>query len=304
MTRAAAFGRWVILPGALFGSMELAWLGHQHGFDDREVVVVVSGGVLLLLLFLQRLLPAIPSWRFWRRDAGVDLLHVVFSSTGGVVLGRAVFTGILFAAATAISREDATLWPTRWPLVLQVALAILIGDLPAYWWHRLSHAWGPLWRLHALHHSSERLYLLSSARTHPLHVAVTYAVQVAPLVLLGAPTEVLLLTSVFTPVHGFLQHANIDLVTWPFNWVFSTCDLHRWHHSTVHAEECTNFGNNLIIWDIVFGTRYLPSDRTAPDAVGLGDLPNFPRDFFGQIASPFTWRRLQREAAARAAAQS
>jgi len=204
MKWASAVVRWSALPGVLLGSLTLAWLGHTHGFDDRLVVVVVTGGALMLLLLLQRLLPAIPGWRYWRHDAGVDLLHVIFSSTGGALLGRALFTGILFAAAAAISRDDPRLWPTTWPLPLQVALALLLGDLPAYWWHRLSHAWEPLWRLHALHHSSERLYLLSSARSHPLHVAVTYASQVAPLVLLGAPAEVLLLVSVFTPVHGFL----------------------------------------------------------------------------------------------------
>jgi sterol desaturase/sphingolipid hydroxylase (fatty acid hydroxylase superfamily) len=97
------------------------------------------------------------------------------------------------------------------------------------------------------------------------------------------------LVSVFTAVHGLLQHANVDMHHGPLNWIFATADLHRWHHSRDVMESNTNFGSNLILWDVVFGTRYLPSGRE-PRHVGLSDV-QVPDNFFHHLALPFTLGR-------------
>ncbi len=70
-------------------------------------------------------------------------------------------------------------------------------------------------------------------------------------------------------------------------------ELHRWHHSLKLAEANTNYGNNIIFWDIVFGTLFWPKNRDASEAIGLSDLPAFPRGYFGQLASPFRWRQIE-----------
>ena len=72
-------------------------------------------------------------------------------------------------------------------------------------------------------------------------------------------------------------------------------ELHRWHHSRILDEANTNYGQNLIVWDVVFGTRFLPADREPPEDIGLTGLSAFPMDYLGQLASPFTWRRIERE---------
>jgi sterol desaturase/sphingolipid hydroxylase (fatty acid hydroxylase superfamily) len=78
-------------------------------------------------------------------------------------------------------------------------------------------------------------------------------------------------------------------------------ELHRWHHSRLLRESNTNYGQNLIVWDIVFGTRFLPADREPPEDIGIADMPNFPMDYFGQLLSPITWARIRaRGEAARA----
>lgn len=79
------------------------------------------------------------------------------------------------------------------------------------------------------------------------------------------------------------------------NYVFSMAELHRWHHSLRLKEANANYGNNIILWDIVFGTFFHPRDRDASEAVGLSNMPDFPRDYLGQILSPFKWRRYQRD---------
>lgn len=91
------------------------------------------------------------------------------------------------------------------------------------------------------------------------------------------------------------QHANIAIRLGPLSWIFSVGDLHRWHHSRERRESDTNYGNVYIFWDVVFGTRYLPKDRTPPGDVGFGGMDTFPTGFFAQLLSPFRWAEIRRD---------
>jgi sterol desaturase/sphingolipid hydroxylase (fatty acid hydroxylase superfamily) len=55
-----------------------------------------------------------------------------------------------------------------------------------------------------------------------------------------------------------------------------------------------NYGNNFIFWDAVFGTRFLPADRSSPDALGIGGLDAFPRGYLAQLAAPLRWSAIRR----------
>jgi sterol desaturase/sphingolipid hydroxylase (fatty acid hydroxylase superfamily) len=76
-------------------------------------------------------------------------------------------------------------------------------------------------------------------------------------------------------------------------------ELHRWHHSKNVAEANRNYGGNLILWDVLFGTRFLPPDREPPADVGIGDMPAFPHGLLAQLAVPFRWQQVRREARGR-----
>jgi sterol desaturase/sphingolipid hydroxylase (fatty acid hydroxylase superfamily) len=99
-------------------------------------------------------------------------------------------------------------------------------------------------------------------------------------------------------VHGIFQHANLPLKLGPLNWFFSMAELHRWHHSTVLEEANSNYGQNLIVWDIVYGTRSLPKDREPPEKIGINGMPNFPMRYWKQLMSPFQWQRIKNESQA------
>ena len=62
----------------------------------------------------------------------------------------------------------------------------------------------------------------------------------------------------------------------------------------VVTEANANYGANLILWDVVFGTRKLPADRQHPAALGLEAMPDFPRSWLGQLASPFVFERYEK----------
>ena len=106
-----------------------------------------------------------------------------------------------------------------------------------------------------------------------------------PFLLLGVSTEVLALYFVFFGINGFYQHSNCDLRLGLLNYLVSGPELHRWHHSKIINEANTNYGNNLIIWDIVFGSRFLPADRSVGD-LGLENR-RYPMRIHAQMVSPF-----------------
>lgn len=269
-------------------ALALGVAAHGAGMDLAPVLVGITAGTGLLLALLERVHPHDPDWNRPRGDIGTDVLHALVSMISLPELLRiATFPLVAAAGAWASTRLGVGLWPSDLPVLAQVALALVLGELGAYWTHRWMHEVPLLWRLHATHHSAPRLYWLNAARFHPLDVVFTYIPQMLPLVLLGAPEHVMTLMLVVTAVHGMFQHCNVRLQLGPLNWVFSMAELHRWHHSKTLEESNANYGANLIVWDVVFGTRFLPADREPPSAIGIADQPDFPQDYLGQLASPF-----------------
>lgn len=106
-----------------------------------------------------------------------------------------------------------------------------------------------------------------------------------PFIALGVH-EVLSLYFVWYAVNGFFQHSNVNVRLGWLNYVVSGPELHRWHHSMLKEESNHNYGNHLIVWDVVFGSRYLPADRE----VGMLGLMNrrYSDGFVAQMTAPFT----------------
>ena len=129
-------------------------------------------------------------------------------------------------------------------------------------------------------------------RLHPVDTMLLYLTSFLPLLVLGCPPLVIALFTVFDSVFGVIQHCNIRLTLGPLNWVLSAPELHRWHHSRRVEEANANYGSNLIVWDLVFGTYFLPADRRPPVDVGVAGMPDFPRDWVGQVLSPVRWSSL------------
>ncbi|MEY4484376.1 MAG: hypothetical protein RL693_1828, partial [Verrucomicrobiota bacterium] len=55
-----------------------------------------------------------------------------------------------------------------------------------------------------------------------------------------------------------------------------------------------NYGENLVLWDLLFGTFYDDATRRPPREIGIKEA--MPHGFFGQLAAPFYWNRYQRQA--------
>jgi sterol desaturase/sphingolipid hydroxylase (fatty acid hydroxylase superfamily) len=149
----------------------------------------------------------------------------------------------------------------RWP---QFALAFLLGDFLLYWIHRWFHG-KRLWRFHAVHHSSEQLDWLSGVRAHPVNDVVANALLVFPFILMGFDPVAAAIAGPALGVFALLGHADVDWDWGPFRHVVTSPVYHRWHHSKDPAAIDKNFASFLPLWDIVFGTHYLPKDRKPQD---------------------------------------
>ena len=244
---------------------------------------VLVGAALVTLH--ETLLPYRMAWRPPASEMKADVLFLV---TVQVALPYLLAVTVATTLAASLRTAGFTIqgfWPHGLPIAVQACLMVLAADFPRYWLHRAFHHFTFMWRFHAVHHSPHRLYWLNVGRFHPIEKAVQYVVDTLPFALLGVSQDVLVAYFVFYALNGFFQHSNCRVRLGFLNYVVSGPELHRWHHSAIPKESDTNFGNNLILWDLLFGTRFLPQDRE----VGPLGLVNrhYPTGFFVQMKTPF-----------------
>ena len=150
------------------------------------------------------------------------------------------------------------------PVWLQAIEIYLLADFLGYWIHRLFHT-GAWWPFHAVHHSSEDLDWLSSVRVHPVNEAVDKIAPAVPILFLGFDPTVTVGVTGFLTFYAIFLHADVDWDFGPLRAVIATPVFHRWHHSKDPAAIDKNFASFLPLWDIVFGTHYLPKNRKPQD---------------------------------------
>ncbi len=292
--RALTYGTFPVVFGGVMGT---GLYGIANGWDPVITAMSLTAVVVLVLLVLERVHPYQKAWLHSHGDIRTDLVHNLVNFWIPEVYAVLFVGGFTVAGAWLARTLGVPLWPSEWPLIAQLLLALVIGEVGTYWIHRLMHEHAFLWRFHAAHHSAPRLYWLNAGRFHPLDLFSQQFLALTPLVLLGADTGIIALHTLFTAAHGMFQHCNVDIRLGPLNWFFSMAELHRWHHSK-HVEEAnTNYGANLILWDIVFGSRFLPRDREPPTEIGIEALPDFPSGYWAHLRSPFRWKEIEETAA-------
>lgn len=167
----------------------------------------------------------------------------------------------------------------RW---LQAVEALLLVELVGYGCHRAFHAVPWLWRIHAVHHSSEALDWLAALRVHPFDQAITRGCQFGVLYLLGFSPEVFAGAAGVVGLWAVFLHANVRFRFGPLERLVATPAFHHWHHAADAEGRDTNFAG-LFPWvDALFGTLHLPTRW--PAAYGA-DLP-VPAGYLGQLGFP------------------
>jgi len=179
---------------------------------------------------------------------------------------------------------------SRQPLWLQAIEIYVLVDFLGYWSHRMFHS-GRWWPFHAVHHSSEDLDWMASIRVHPVNELIGNLVRAAPVLLLGLNPLVTASTAPVFTLHAIFLHANVDWDFGPLRGVIASPIFHRWHHSREPAAIDKNFAGFFPVWDILFGTYYMPRHRR-PVNVGIHEpMPSgYLRQFLHPFAAAFRWR--------------
>ena len=262
---------------SLFATWHLLTLGLPNVIVTPIVVAPYLGAVFLLEKIR-------PEREFIKRDIPffIEVAHFIFNFEVGYGLA---LLACYFLEMFLRTQFD-PFWVTSWPLFFQFVLVVVLYEMISYWQHRLFHSRPRLWLFHALHHSGGHMDFLRAARFHFVDMSTVAFVAFLPLVIIGAPEDMITLLAVFVSILGLLHHANIRQRT--FAWldpIICTPAVHRRHHSIVPEESNANFGNSVMLFDILFST-YAKPDPVGPQVLGDQRDP-LPNGFWAQIMQPF-----------------
>jgi sterol desaturase/sphingolipid hydroxylase (fatty acid hydroxylase superfamily) len=122
---------------------------------------------------------------------------------------------------------------------------------------------------------------------HPANDLVAKIVPAVLAVGLGFAPAILAGALPFFALYAILLHANVDWDFGPLRSVIASPRFHRWHHTGEAEGRDKNFAGLLPLWDVLFGTYYMPA--RAPERFGVAEP--VPGTLWGQLLWPFRRRR-------------
>lgn len=157
------------------------------------------------------------------------------------------------------------------PFWMQVVVAMWAFDFVVYWRHRLEHAVAALWAFHAVHHTAEKVDVLTTHRLHPFELLLG-ALFSAVVVRAGLDPAATALGGTIYLNYNYFIHANVR-VRFPgwFKYILVSPFMHQWHHATDQAAAGKNVGVVFAWNDWLFGTAYHPEHW--PTQFGLSGPP-------------------------------
>lgn len=195
--------------------------------------------------------PAVTGW--WLRAVFLNLLQV-----GSVLLG-----GVVWESWMVRHR----LWSAD---MLGITGGAIVGYIVItfiyYWWHRWRHEVGFLWRwFHQVHHSPQRIELITSFYKHPFELVFNGVLSSAILYLLvGVGPAAASVAVLLTGVAELFYHWNVRTPHW-LGYIVQRPESHCIHHQeSVHT---FNY-SDLPLWDMLFGTFRNPEKWDATCGFG------------------------------------
>ena len=165
-------------------------------------------------------------------------------------------------------------------------LFLIFDDMTQYWWHRASHTWSWLYRLHRPHHDARYLSVRVVYRNNLFYYALMPGLWLSgALIYLGlgwvyagyVVVKMMVITTSHCDVRWdqtLYRIKELHPVMWVVERIISTPTTHAAHHGRHAADPAThykgNYGNLLFFWDVLFGTAKIT--RKVPEAMGVENL--------------------------------
>ena len=226
----------------------------------------MSSLVLALLNLVVLAAVFVPLERVFSARPGQPILRPAFALDGCFFFGQYLLTSAASLATLGVASDllrahGASLRvASHWPAWASIVVAVMLGDLVVYWFHRACHRFDLLWRFHAVHHTSEHLDWLAAHREHPLDGITTQLCMNLPAMLLGVRMELLAGAAVLRGMWAIFVHSNARVPLGPLRWLLGAPELHHWHHARLPGGAPThNFANLAPYLDVLFGTHHCPA---------------------------------------------
>lgn len=212
-----------------------------------------------------------------------DCIVAVINLFIAPVLGF-VFTVLPLGVITAAGYGMAKLFsfaqdhgvPSIHSLLLYTLLTLVVSDFCYYWAHRLAHKMPAWWELHKTHHSAKIMTPVTFARYHPIDNLFYNIFKQAGMAFLSGvylylypsmPGAITIMSSnavlvALNILGNNLRHSHIWLSFGPrIERVFISPAMHQIHHSENPKHFDKNFGSVFSVWDVMFGTVYIPQGK-------------------------------------------
>ena len=280
------FLRYSFIIFLIFG-VSLSYFAIQQGISRATMAFFLIFSTVFFNLTVENLIPygnAIHP-RPYVKDSILTIFNVFLTAKFGELGLTLAFAWLMKTYIASLTIFKSTELGPFW---VQFLAVILINEFIRYWVHVAQHKIPALWKFHSVHHSVKEIYSLNTFYTHPLDYFLRNNTAFPITLLIGFHRDAVLMTIAVTAISAICGHSRANFKFGWLNYIFSTNQLHRWHHSIKPKEANNNYGVGLCIWDLVFKTHYLPKDQEAPVNTGLHDEhPYVPSTFLEVLGFPF-----------------
>ena len=256
------------------------------------VFISLEGVTIVIFLFIvvvpfERLFPRQKHQRFKRPHLDLDIGYAMAAPVLNIIaLTVGIFVGIVSLAwiPGLLIAPYVAMIPSQYKLIV----GILLFDMTTYWAHRFYHEIPILWKFHSIHHSTEHMDWVSGFRGHPFDGTLIVP-AIFFLIAAGFPNEQVGFLAIFQIVFGLFLHANVRFKFKIFHRFIMTPEFHHWHHSNEDDAIWSNYSTFLPLWDMLFGTYFMPKGDRRPQIYGVDEI--VPMTMAEQLKYPFEGKK-------------
>jgi sterol desaturase/sphingolipid hydroxylase (fatty acid hydroxylase superfamily) len=234
------------------------------------IATAVAAPAVAILLRLEKTRPIEPEHP--RGEILMDYWIVALNVATGLCL-TSIVGGYAAECIRAVGGGFVALRSDGWWFAVSLSVVILAGDFFAYLVHRAQHAIPTLWAMHSLHHSAACLTLVTGARhfwVEQFLILALYTISIG--MLFTIPPDIRIAAGFIYFLPDACAHLNIRIPFGRFSGLVNNPQYHRIHHSVCPQHRNKNFCKLLPIFDVIFGTAWLPGADEFP-ATGLRYQP-------------------------------
>jgi sterol desaturase/sphingolipid hydroxylase (fatty acid hydroxylase superfamily) len=229
------------------------------------------------------------------------VVYIIITATGMVFFGQ-LWSELGVAPAFHIDlsalSQNSNIWVSSVGGIVAMLIGIQFGEFFYYWFHRMQHEFGFLWRFHSVHHSLRDMNAFNSNH-HFSEELLRIPFCTIPISLLFSFDQghIPWIFATLMSWQGIYEHSATKIHFGPLRYLVPDNRFHRVHHSMEAKHFDHNFGSGSALWDLVFGTIYHPRNDEWPN-VGLANVDE-PKTVSEFLVMPFRWAEKEEASANR-----